>query len=84
MRLVRSTRLNRASEGERYLSCSGLVWGPWPGLEPGQLYQERDLALESDYRDVMSAALAGHLGADRLDVVFPGYRVRRSFEGLIR
>ncbi|MFI5249549.1 MAG: DUF1501 domain-containing protein [Gemmatimonadales bacterium] len=51
----------------------GKVHGRWPGLEPEQLYEGRDLALTTDFRAVFSEVAARHLGAQRLDVIFPGY-----------
>ena len=50
----------------------GKVYGKWPGLEPEQLYEGRDLALTTDFRSVFSEVAAKHLGAKRLDVLFPG------------
>ena len=35
----------------------GRVYGQWPGLAPEQLYEERDLALTTDFRDVLSEAV---------------------------
>jgi uncharacterized protein (DUF1501 family) len=49
------------------------VHGHWPGLAREQLYEGRDLALTTDFRTVFSEVAARHLGAERLDVVFPGY-----------
>ena len=49
------------------------VYGRWPGLEPEQLYEGRDLALTTDFRSVFSEVAAKHLGATRLNTVFPGY-----------
>ena len=49
------------------------VYGRWPGLEPEQLYEGRDLALTTDFRSVFSEVAARHLGASRLDVLFPGF-----------
>jgi uncharacterized protein (DUF1501 family) len=49
------------------------VYGKWPGLEPEQLYEGRDLALTTDFRAVFSEVAAKHLGAKRLDVLFPGF-----------
>jgi len=51
----------------------GKVHGKWPGLAPEQLYEGRDLALTTDFRAVFSEIAARHLGAAKLDVVFPGY-----------
>jgi len=54
------------------------VYGKWPGLEPEQLYEGRDLALTTDFRSVFSEVAAKHLGAERLDVLFPGFAAGRS------
>jgi uncharacterized protein (DUF1501 family) len=54
----------------------GKIYGDWPGLEPEQLYQGRDLALTTDFRDVVGRLLVGHLGAGDLEQVFPGHRFR--------
>ena len=51
----------------------GRVFGRWPGLQPEQLYEGRDLALTTDFRAVFSEVASRHLGARRLDVIFPGY-----------
>jgi uncharacterized protein (DUF1501 family) len=51
----------------------GKVHGHWPGLQPEQLYEGRDLALTTDFRAVFSEVTARHLGARRLDAIFPGY-----------
>jgi uncharacterized protein (DUF1501 family) len=52
----------------------GKVLGKWPGLAPEQLFEGRDLALTTDFRSVFAEVAAGHLGATRLDALFPGYR----------
>lgn len=54
----------------------GRIFGEWPGLEPEQLYDGRDLALTTDFRDVFAEIISRHLGAQRLDRIFPGYDVR--------
>jgi uncharacterized protein (DUF1501 family) len=51
----------------------GRVHGRWPGLEREQLYEGRDLALTTDFRAVFSEVVTRQLGAERTDVVFPGY-----------
>ena len=56
----------------------GKVHGKWPGLEREQLFEQRDLALTTDFRAVFAEVASGHLGASRLDAVFPGYGDRRS------
>jgi uncharacterized protein (DUF1501 family) len=49
------------------------VYGKWPGLQPEQLYEGRDLALTTDFRAVFSEVAAKHLGATRMDTIFPGF-----------
>ena len=52
----------------------GRIYGEWPGLAPNALYEGRDLAVTTDYRNVLAAVLQRHLRvADRsLETVFPG------------
>jgi len=54
------------------------VYGKWPGLEPEQLYEGRDLALTTDFRSVFSEVAAKHLGATRLETIFPGFDGKTS------
>jgi uncharacterized protein (DUF1501 family) len=51
----------------------GKVYGKWPGLEREQLYEGRDLALTTDFRAVFAEIASRHLGATKLDRIFPGY-----------
>jgi uncharacterized protein (DUF1501 family) len=51
----------------------GKVYGRWPGLEPEQLYDGRDLALTTDFRRVLGEAVYRHLGNHELAKVFPGF-----------
>jgi uncharacterized protein (DUF1501 family) len=60
----------------------GKIYGDWPGLQPEQLYEERDLALTTDFRDVLSELVARHLGNSNLKSVFPGYETPK-FRGLL-
>src|SRR5438128_10517660 len=48
------------------------VYGRWPGLEPEQLYERRDLAVTTDFRTVLGELTRDHLG-QKLDQVFPGF-----------
>ncbi|MDQ2641154.1 MAG: DUF1501 domain-containing protein [Pseudomonadota bacterium] len=50
----------------------GKVYGQWPGLEPEQLFEGRDLAVTTDYRTVLGELVRDHLGA-RPEAVFPGF-----------
>jgi len=49
------------------------VHGKWPGLEPEQLNEGRDLKLTTDFRSVFSEVAFKHLGAAKMDAVFPGF-----------
>jgi uncharacterized protein (DUF1501 family) len=51
----------------------GKVYTRWPGMNEGQLYQGRDLAVTTDYRSVLSEILSKHLGNRDLSNVFPGF-----------
>jgi uncharacterized protein (DUF1501 family) len=51
----------------------GKVYGRWPGLDQSQLYEGRDLALTTDFRQVIGEAVARHMGNKDLAAVFPGY-----------
>src|ERR1700674_5032844 len=60
----------------------GKVYGEWPGLADEQLYESRDLALTTDFRDVLGELVAKHLGNSNLKAVFPGYE-NPKFRGLL-
>jgi uncharacterized protein (DUF1501 family) len=62
----------------------GKVYGQWPGLKSDQLYEGRDLALTTDFRDVFGEIAARHLGSSNLQTVFPGYALNKSkFKGFL-
>ncbi|MEZ5319284.1 MAG: DUF1501 domain-containing protein [Vicinamibacterales bacterium] len=61
----------------------GKVYGRWPGLEREQLWQGRDLAITTDFRDVFAECVTGHLGARDVSQIFPGYNFRPQL-GFIR
>ncbi len=50
----------------------GRVAGRWPGLSRSQLYQERDLAVTTDYRDAFAEVARAALGVSPAGL-FPGY-----------
>ncbi len=56
----------------------GKVYGKWPGLDDGQLNEGRDLALTTDYRQVLGEVVTRTLGAENLETVFPGARLNRA------
>lgn len=51
----------------------GRVYGRWPGLQQEHLYEGRDLAVTTDFRQVLSEAVYRHVGNRNLDKVFPGF-----------
>ena len=59
----------------------GKIYGDWPGLAEEQLYEGRDLALTTDFRDVLGELVVRHLGNRKVSAVFPGYENPR-FRGL--
>jgi len=62
----------------------GKVYGRWPGLDPSQLYEGRDLALTTDFRCVLGEAVNRHLGNRDLTAVFPGFDNRaNNFLGIL-
>src|SRR5262249_3618166 len=50
----------------------GKIYGRWPGLQSEQLYEQRDLAVTTDFRDVLGDLVSHHL-EQNLNQVFPGY-----------
>jgi uncharacterized protein (DUF1501 family) len=50
----------------------GRVHGQWPGLAQSQLYQQRDLAVTTDFRDVFAELARVQLGVDTSGL-FPGF-----------
>lgn len=51
----------------------GKVYGRWPGLDASHLYENRDLAVTTDFRDVFGEVLAKRMGVTDLPRVFPGF-----------
>jgi uncharacterized protein (DUF1501 family) len=63
----------------------GKVYGKWPGLKESDLYESRDLALTTDFRDVFAEIAKNHLGATNVNAIFPKYEVNtNNFKGIIR
>jgi len=63
----------------------GKVHGQWPGLRDGDLYEGRDLAVTTDFRNLLAEVLTNHSGARDLKRVFPGFEVSsKNFPGVIR
>jgi uncharacterized protein (DUF1501 family) len=54
----------------------GKVYGRWPGMATEQLYQNRDLAITTDFRQVLGEASYKTLGVRNLELVFPGSELK--------
>jgi len=63
----------------------GRVHGRWPGLASSALYEGRDLAVTTDFRDLLGELLTRHMGANDLRPVFPGHACDPlRFPGVLR
>jgi uncharacterized protein (DUF1501 family) len=51
----------------------GHIYGSWPGLRADQLYDNSDLDVTTDYRQVLSELLLRRLDNPNLTTIFPGY-----------
>ncbi len=51
----------------------GGIHGAWPGIGPGQLFDDADLAVTTDFRRVLSEILIRRMGNNHLGVIFPAY-----------
>jgi len=62
----------------------GKVYGDWKGLDAPNLYEGRDLAVTTDFRDVLGEISAKHLGNKNLDKIFPNYAASaKNFRGFM-
>lgn len=65
----------------------GKIYGPWPGLSGAALYEGRDLAVVTDFREVIATILEGHfgLGAGEIARVLPNApKPTGNLRGLLR
>ena len=60
----------------------GRIFGHWPGLAPEQLVGPGDLAVTTDYRDILAEIIQRRLNNPHLDEVFPGYSP--IFQGVVK
>ena len=60
----------------------GKVHGVWPGLSPDRLVGPGDLAVTSDYRDILGEICVKRLGNNVLDIIFPDHNYQSL--GLLR
>jgi len=69
--------------GKHNATIDGGFHGEWPGLQPSDIFQDRDLFATTDYRNALSNVLVNHMGLAVDDVtdnsrggagpVFPGF-----------
>jgi uncharacterized protein (DUF1501 family) len=52
----------------------GRMYGRWPGLSTPALDRAVDLAVTTDYRDVLSAVVGGEIAPSQIGTLFPGYQ----------
>jgi uncharacterized protein (DUF1501 family) len=66
--------------------AGGRVFGRWPGLEDAALHEGRDLAVTTDFRDVLAEIAERHLRMRDagLAALFPGYQPTSTPLGLLR
>jgi uncharacterized protein (DUF1501 family) len=60
------------------------VYGDWGGLAPGKTYQNRDLMVNTDWRDVLSEVLYDHLGLHPSKQLFNKWERSAEKLGLFR
>lgn len=61
----------------------GKVYGAWPGLGAGQLFEDQDLAITTDYRNVLAEVVAKRLrNATNMAAIFPNFTPK--YLGLVR
>jgi uncharacterized protein (DUF1501 family) len=52
----------------------GRIHGRWPGLKKADLFEERDVAVRHDFRDLFAEVAQKHLGIPATAELFPGYK----------
>jgi len=64
--------------------AGGRVHGTWPGLRPEQLFEGRDLAVTTDFRDLFAEVAVRHLRVPASAPLFPGHPTRAAaFPGVL-
>jgi uncharacterized protein (DUF1501 family) len=66
--------------------AGGRVYGQWPGLRRDQLYQERDLAVTTDFRRVLGPTVTRHLTLpdQTIATLFPDIPAGGVYSSLLR
>ncbi len=59
----------------------GKVYGKWPGLAKSELFEQRDLKVTTDFREVISPILSSQfqLNSDQMRQVFPNFTPSQSY-----
>ena len=53
--------------------AGGKVYGEWPGLANDHLYQRADLAVTTDFRQVLAEVAQRRMGISDVAALFPNY-----------
>src|SRR6266511_1603239 len=62
----------------------GRVYGRWPGLSADRLFEGRDLAVTTDFRNLFAEIAVGHLGIPARAPLFPGFPTNSaSYPGVL-
>ena len=61
----------------------GRVHGRWPGLAREQLFEDRDLAVTTDFRALFGEVAIHHLGLPVTSSIFPGWTPTMPRPGVI-
>jgi uncharacterized protein (DUF1501 family) len=66
--------------------AGGKVYGKWPGLGVDQLYQQRDLAVTTDFRAILGPTVTSHMRVPDTMVaaLFPEMPAGTAFSSLLR
>jgi len=56
----------------------GRIYGDWPGLSPDRLASPGDLAITTDFRDVLMEVLPAELPPRARERIFPRYEKKRE------
>jgi len=51
----------------------GKIYGDWPGLQPEQLHENRDLNVTTDFRAILAELVTKQMGNTEIATVFPGF-----------
>lgn len=63
----------------------GKIYARWPGLNPEQLWQGRDLAVTTDFRSIIGSVIGGQFGVNEANLqhIIPDYRHDQMLAGIV-